>query len=288
MIQSGEILRVFQQIKSAGKVLYELDLEGYYPVYLERRLNYIAMRQGLKSGSMLLDYLVNQPTIVNEINHELNIGYTSFFRDPAFYLRTIGLLKRMSEQQSSIRIWHAGCSKGHEVYSLLMLLSENKLLERCRIYATDINYQHLQEAKRGIVRTEEIKSAIGNYLAAGGKNHINSYFNVIGSEALLKNTLLSKICFGHHDLGNDDPFQHFDFIICRNVLIYYQAFYQKKIIKCLYESLTPNGYLGLSPSENIDTHCHDLELKCYDQHSRIYRRTMATDVMVPGKKIKNI
>ena len=276
MIHRGEVTPLFNHIKSAGKVLYELDLDSYYPLYLERRLNHIAIRQGISSGSMLLDYLVNQPKIVAEIKHELHIGYTRLYRDPSFYIRTIGILKRLSEQQSTIRIWHAGCSKGHEVFSLLILLKENSLLEKCRIYATDINLKHLEEAKKGIIRIDEIKSSIGSYLASGGTNHINQYFNLSGSDALLKNHLLSKICFAKHDLGKDEPFHTFDFIICRNVLIYYQPYYQKKIINCLYDSISPNGFIGLSPAENIDSHCTDIDLSCYDQHCRIYRRTGQT------------
>ena len=66
------------------------------------------------------------------------------FRDPRFFLafrqRAVPLLRTYP----FIRIWHAGCSTGEEVYSLAILLQEEGLYDRCRIYATDMNEVVLQ------------------------------------------------------------------------------------------------------------------------------------------------
>ncbi len=275
MINPTDLQRTGNIIREAGKILYDLDFNGYHQLYLERRLNYLALRLGINKGSAMIDMLVNQPALVDELKKELNIGYTAFFRDPGFFLRMTELIRRKLEHQKTIHIWHAGCSKGHEVYSLIMLLNEQGLSERCRIYATDINPSHLYEAERGIIPFTEFQAGIKPYLTAGGNEHIGKHFTISGDKAIFRHDLLRKIKFGNHDLGKDTPFQKFDFILCRNVLIYYQAFYQKKLLKCISSSLLDEGYLGLSPAEKIENSTEQYSLSCFDYHLNIYKKVSA-------------
>lgn len=273
MISPSELQRTGSIFREAGKVLYDLDFDGYRQLYLERRLNHIALRHGITKGSAMVDLLVNQPGLVDELRKELNIGYTTFFRDPGFFLRATEIIRRKLENQKTVHIWHAGCSKGHEVYSLIMLLQEQGLVERCRIYATDINPSHLQEAERGVISIDDLQAGIKPYLTSGGTDHIGNHFTVTGDTAIFRHDLLSRIKFGRHDLGKDAPFQQFDFISCRNVFIYYQPFYQKKLLKCITSSLLEDGFLGLSSSEKIEDSLSAFNLSCYDHHLNIYKKS---------------
>lgn len=272
MISPTDLQRTSSIFREAGKVLYDVNLDGYHQLYLERRLNHLALRHGITKGSAMVDLLVNQPGLVDELKKELHIGYTTFFRDPAFFLRATELIRRKLDQQNTVHIWHAGCSRGHEVYSLIMLLKEQELLDRCIIYATDINPKHLAEAERGIVSTDDILTAVKPYLTSGGNHHIGHHFTISGSKAIFRHELLRKIKFGRHDLGKDLPFQQFDFISCRNVFIYYQSFYQKKLLQCITASLKEEGYLGLSPAEKLEDCEAAFNLNCFDYHLNIYKK----------------
>lgn len=285
MISQSELQRTGTILREAGMELYNTDFKGYHQLFLERRLNHIALRLGITKGSTLVDLLVNQPGIIEALKKEIHIGYTTFFRDPGFFLRAIELIRRKLDQQKIVHIWHAGCSKGYEVYSLVMLLHEQGLVRNCRIYATDINTAHLAQAEKGIVPIADLHAGIRPYLTAGGTHHIGQHFTATKNEAIFRHDLLRKIKFGHHDLGKDKPFQQFDFIFCRNVFIYYQPFYQKKLLQCISNSLMNEGYLGLSPTENIEENCAEFSLTCFDNHLNIYKKSEMCKTLLNKDKI---
>jgi chemotaxis protein methyltransferase CheR len=272
MITAGELHRARIEIREVAKELYNLDLKGSHHLFLERRLNHLAMRYGIRKGSVLLDFLLNKPDMADEIRKEFNIGYTRLYRDPAFFLKTVTLIRKKIEKQGIAHIWHAGCSKGHEVYSLIILLEEAGILNECRIYATDINPEALSLAKKGIVPLTDIQQGIRDYLSAGGRLHLGRHFTVSHHSAILKSGLLNKIKFAKHDLSKDAIFQKFDFIFCRNVFIYYQPFFQKKLLSRLTEALHPGGFLGMTPGESIDEMGRELKLKSFDNHLNIYQK----------------
>lgn len=270
MINAGELYRARIEIREVARELYNLDLKGYHDLFLERRLNHLAMRYGIRKGSLLLDFLLNKPDMADEIRKELNIGYTRLYRDPAFFLKIVQLIRKKIEKQGIAHIWHAGCSRGHEVYSLIIRLEEEGLLKDCRIYATDVNPDALTQAKKGIIPLTDIQQGIRDYLYAGGKSHLGQHFHFSHGSAFLKNGLLNKIKFARHDLSKDAIFQKFDFILCRNVFIYYQPFFQKKLLTRISEGLLPGGFLGMTPGESIDEMARELQLKSFDKHLNIY------------------
>lgn len=272
MITAGELHRVRIEIREIARELYDLELKGYHHLFLERRLNHLAMRYGISKGSVLLDFLLNKPGMADEIRKEFNIGYTRLYRDPAFFLKSITLIRKKIEQQGIAHIWHAGCSKGHEVYSMIILLEEQGLLKDCRIYATDINQEALAHAKKGILPLTDIQQAIRDYLSAGGRSHLGRNFTFSHESALIKTGLLNKIKFARHDLSKDAIFQKFDFVFCRNVFIYYQPFFQKKLLARITEALHPGGFLGMTPGESVDEIGRDLPLKSFDRHLNIYQK----------------
>ncbi|MBK7682651.1 MAG: hypothetical protein IPJ26_09405 [Bacteroidetes bacterium] len=176
----------------------------------------------------------------------------------------------MQLKKGGIRIWHTGCSNGSEAYSLAILLKEENILDKCTIYATDINQKALSDAKRGVLSIKDIQSTIGDYLTAGGKYHLTEYFNLNGENAVLKTSILNPIQFGKHELGKDHPFHEFDIIICRNMLIYYQNFHQQKLVNAMKNSLCKGGYLGLSNCESLEG-IADPQLKLIDSGQNIYQ-----------------
>lgn len=270
MIETIALSRTDLEIKKIVKELYAVNLDGYHELYLERRLTHYFQKKGIDHPSMIRDLVINQPHITQELQRELQITYTRLFREPSFFRKAVQLAKALQHKKSGIRIWHTGCSNGSEAYSLAILLKEENILDKCTIYATDINRKALTDAKRGVLSIKDIQSTINDYLIAGGKHHLTEYFNLNGESAVLKTSILNQIQFGKHELGKDHSFQEFDIIICRNMLIYYQNFHQQKLVEAMKNSLCKGGYIGLSNCESLEG-IADTQLKLIDSGQNIYQ-----------------
>ena len=173
------------------------------------------------------------------------------FRDPPFYKVLREKIFPQLATYPIIKIWHAGCATGEEAFSLAILLHEEKLLERCRIYATDLNTVNLDTARKGIIPLNNMKQYTGNYHRSGGKNDFSSYYTARYDYVLINKEIRKNISFSHHNLASDTIFNEFQLILCRNVLIYFNPVLQNKVINLLYQSLTPFGYLALGMKESL-------------------------------------
>ena len=150
-----------------------------------------------------------------------------------------------------IKIWHAGCSTGEEVYSMAILLKEYNLLDKSIIYATDINQTVLDVAKSGKYNLDSFKENENNYRESGGNKNLSDYYTVLNGEVLMNDELKSKIIFSTHNLVSDNAFNQFDLIICRNVLIYFNKSLQDKVLQLFYNSLTKKGMLAIGSKETL-------------------------------------
>jgi chemotaxis protein methyltransferase CheR len=119
-----------------------------------------------------------------------------------------------------IRIWHAGCSTGEEVYSMAIVLQEAGLYDRCRIYATDMNELVLKKAKAGIFPLKQMQEYTQLYHQAGGRKAFSEYYTAAYENAIFGASLKDNMVFAHHNLATDTSFNEFNVILCRNVLIY--------------------------------------------------------------------
>lgn len=271
MIGTIELRRTTIEIREIVKELFGFQLDGYHQLYLERRLNYISLKHGIRKASLLKDLIINDPKLAKELRKEVNISYTRLFRDPEFFKEIITLVRNQIQTTGQARIWHIGCAQGYEAYSLAILLSEELLLENCKIYASDANIHALVQAKMGIIDLKELQLGSKEYLFAGGKLHLRNYFHTSASSAILDKKILNNIIFAHHELGKDNSFQEFDIILCRNLLIYYQPYYQKRLYQSMKESLKPGGYIGLSNCESLIDFVDEDEIETINKDQNIYR-----------------
>src|SRR5262249_48242192 len=156
-----------------------------------------------------------------------------------------------------IRIWHTGCSTGEEAYSMAILLREEGLYDRCRIYATDMNEAVLKQARAGIFPINRMREYTNNYLNAGGKCSFSEYYTSDYDSAIFNASLRTNMVFSQHNLAMDRSFNEFHVILCRNVLIYFNKTLQARVHELLYESLTKLGVLGLGHQESIRFNPHE-------------------------------
>jgi len=253
---------------------YGFDFRSYAYASIRRRLWKRIEEEGLSTVSELQNIVLHDPDMMEKLLLDLSINVTAMFRDPTFY--------RVFRQQviphlrtyPFIRVWHAGCATGEEVYSMAILLEEEGLYERSRIYATDINEVVLQKAKSGIFPLDRMQEYTENYIAAGGKRSFSDYYIAKYDGALFSPSLTKNVVFSQHNLVTDRSFSEFNVILCRNVLIYFDKTLQARVLTLFYDSLATFGILALGSKESLRFSPYE---ECYEQINgpeKIYRKVM--------------
>lgn len=231
--------------------LYGYDFSDYSRASLRRRITRLFTLDHFPSFAELRHRLRNDPNYFKRFVEEITVNVTEMFRDPTFYqaLRTEILPKLGTHPH--IRIWHAGCSTGEEVYSLAILLKEANLLSKSLLYATDLNPNALDKARSGIFPIANMKLYSENYMASGGREDFSSYYSANYDGVKFDESLSKRMVFSAHNLVSDSSFNEFNLIICRNVLIYFDKKLQDRVFELFDKSLSPLSYLALGSKETI-------------------------------------
>ena len=252
---------------------YGFDFRSYAYSSLKRRLWKRIQAEGLHSISALQDRVLHDPFMMEKLLLDLSINVSAMYRDPTFYKSFRELVVPVLRTYPFVRIWHAGCSTGEEVYSMAILLEEEGLYDRSRIYATDINEVVLQTAKSGIYPVEKMQEYTQNYLRAGGTRSFSDYYVAKYDAAIFSSSLTRNVVFSQHNLVTDRSFAEFNVILCRNVMIYFDRKLQDRVHSLFYESLVPFGFMCLGSKESLRfskfEDCYD----AVDDRNKIYRRT---------------
>jgi chemotaxis protein methyltransferase CheR len=251
---------------------YGFDFRAYAYASIRRRLWKRIEEERLPSMSALQERVLHEPAMMEKLLLDLSINVTAMFRDPSFYVSFRQHVVPLLRTYPFIRIWHAGCSTGEEVYSMAMLLREEGLYDRSRIYATDINEVVLQRAKAGIFPLERMQEYTENYMRAGGKRSFSEYYTAKYGGALFDQSLTKNVVFSQHNLVTDRSFSEFNVILCRNVLIYFDKTLQSKVHSLFYDSLAMFGVLVLGSKETLRFMSHE---ECYQQMAppeKIFRK----------------
>src|SRR3954447_11260681 len=170
---------------------YGYDFREYARGSIKRRIWRRVEEEGLANVSELQARVLHHPACMERLLVDLSINVTSMFRDPTFYAAVRTKVVPMLRTYPFLRIWNAGCSTGEETYSLAILLHEEGLGERTRIYATDINDVVLQRAKEGMFPLDKMREYTQNYIKAGGSASFSDYYKVIGDRARFDRELAS-------------------------------------------------------------------------------------------------
>lgn len=230
---------------------YGYDFSGYSKASFKRRVERLYNLDGFNSFSELLSRLRSDPYYFSQMVEEITVNVTEMFRDPLFYKVLRNEILPILATKPFIRIWHAGCSTGEEVFSMGILLKEANLLHKSLLYATDINSEVLNSAKKGVFPLRMMKQYSENYIVSGGTSDFSQYYTANYSLAKFGDDLSEKMVFSQHNLVSDRSFNEFDLILCRNVLIYFDKPLQDRVLNLFDESLSKLGYLALGTKESI-------------------------------------
>jgi chemotaxis protein methyltransferase CheR len=251
---------------------YGFDFRGYAPSSLKRRLWRRAYAEKVDSMSALQERVLHDPAVMERLLLDLSINVTSMFRDPTFYAALRTKVVPLLKTYPFVRIWTAGCSTGEETWSLAILLREEGLAGRTRIYATDINDRVIERARAGVFPLEKMRDYTENYIHSGGTNEFSRYYTADGDAARFDPSLLDEVVFAQHNLVSDGAFNQFNLIICRNVMIYFGKSLQDRVHALFYESLESLGILALGRKESIRFSSQE---DCYaelDAQEKLYRK----------------
>jgi chemotaxis protein methyltransferase CheR len=248
------------------------DFRSYARSSLERRILKRVVDEGLPSVTALHDCVLASPDALDRLLADLSINVTSMFRDPSFWRAIRRSVVPLLRKLPFVRIWHPGCATGEEVYSMAIVLAEEGLLDRARLYATDIKNAVLNQASRGVFPLENMREYTGAYLAAGGAASLSNYYRVRDDAACFSETLRDKIVFGHHNLVTDPPLSTFDLVLCRNVLIYFDQVLKDRVLVSFDDCLFENGFLCFGRCESLRFSAVEDRYDSLDAAERIYRR----------------
>ena len=263
----------------------ELLLEGLYRAYgfdfreysrssLKRRILELMRAENLGTVSALQDKVLHDGGCLERLLLGLSVHATSMFRDPSFYVTFRRKVVPLLRTYPTVQIWIAGCSTGEEVYSLAILLQEEHLYERCRIYATDISQAVLRKARDGIFPLSAMREYTSNYHQSGGANEFSDYYTAQYDSVIFSSALKSNLVFSEHNLATDGSFNEFQVILCRNVMIYFNKDLQARVHNLLYDSLSMFGVFGLGNKESLKFTPRAAFYQHLNDHDKLYRKVM--------------
>ena len=248
------------------------DFRNYARASFKRRLNNMVRYAEVNHISELQDKVLHDKTFFDRFLQEMSISVTEMFRDPAYYLALRSKVIDILKTYPFVKIWHAGCSTGEEVYSMAILLHEENFLGKTQIYATDYNPHSLEMAREGVYLQKDMEQYNQNYVDAGGKSSLKDYYFCKYKSVKIHDFLKKNITFAHHNLVTDTSFGEMHIIVCRNVLIYFDKKLQARVYKLFNESLVHDGFLCLGTKESLNFPESQLSFDRFSSKEKIYRK----------------
>jgi len=254
---------------------YGYDFRSYARASIERRIRQFMVKEGCATIAEMIPKLLHDAVFFSHLARYFSISVTELFRDPWAYQvireKVIPLLKTWPH----VKIWHAGCATGEEVYSLAIVLKEEGVYDRVTIYATDFNDEALERAREGIYGLDKIQEATRNYQRTGGTGSFSEYYHARYQAAAMDSSLKKRMVFSGHNLATDSLFGEMHLIFCRNVLIYFNRDLQNRVLGLFTESLVHGGFLCLGSKEDLrfTDVCDRFEV--VDDRARIYKKKEA-------------
>lgn len=254
---------------------YGYDFHDYSPAHVKRRVLQRARLLGCDDVNALRERVQREPETALRLLRDLSINVTEMFRDPDFYVTLREHVMPVLKTWSYLKIWHAGCSTGEEVYSMAILLQEEGLQERVQIYATDFNEFALEHARQGIYPAEQMKKFAQNYQRTRPKAAFADYYTAQYDSAIMAASLKKNIVWANHNLVTDQVFAETQLVVCRNVLIYFNARLQNRVLGLFHASLANGGFLALGKKESVHFSAYATAFQEVQKGQKVYRKRYA-------------
>lgn len=251
---------------------YRHDFRHYARPTLRRRLSQALDAFRCDSLSMLQHRVLRDASLLAQVLRYLTVQVSDLFRDPGFYQAVRTRVVPFLQTYPSLKVWVAGCSTGEEVYSLAILLEEEGLLQRTIVYATDVSTEALRAAELGVYKIDRGQDFSRNYQRAGGKRTLSDYYTAAYDGVAFDRRLRANVVFSDHSLATDSVFAEVHLVMCRNVLIYFDAELRDRAVGLFRESLIRKGFLALGAKESLRSSVHGASFATLDRDHRLYTK----------------
>ncbi|WP_027183679.1 CheR family methyltransferase [Desulfovibrio inopinatus] len=252
--------------------VYEYDLREYSRAHVRRRLRFFLSETDFNSGASMLARLLDDANLFRSFLARFSVNVTELFRDPMFYAVFRNKVVPWLRSYAYLKVWLAGCATGEEAYSMAIVLTEEGLIDRCRIYATDFDSNALAKARLGWYDVKDARVFSKNYLLGGGQHDAVDYYHITQGAMVMNPVLRKRIVFAEHNLITDTLFGEMHCIACRNVMIYFKKSRKEKTLEMFDKSLVPGGFFCLGPKEGLQGTTLDRRFDVVDAGQRIYRK----------------
>jgi len=260
---------------------YGYDFRDYEPSALRRRISEAMLAGRVSTISRFQEKVLREPAFLERFLRAFCNTGLSMFSDCGFYQAFRAKVVPQLRTYPFVRIWHAGCSTGEEVYSLAILLQEEDVYQRTRIYATDLSEDAVRQARIGSFRKSAANEFAANYQKAGGKRSLSDYFKKKGDRLLIAPSLKKNIVFSEHNLATDGSFNEFQVIVCRDVLGSFNHRLRERVDRLIYDSLSRFGVLALGAAQSLETMPYEDHYALLDEGSRLYQKNGSS--VIPGE-----
>jgi chemotaxis protein methyltransferase CheR len=264
-----------QLLLQAIYLKYGYDFRNYAKASVRRRVEHFMKKENLTNFAEAQHKTLYEVSFFERLLLELSVNVTEMFRDPNFYRSFRQNVVPFLKKQPFLKIWHAGCASGEEVYSMAILLKEEGLYNKSQIYATDMNQVILNQAKEGIYLINRLKLYTENYQKSGGKESFSDYYIAHYDHVVMNKSLKENILFSDHNLATDGVFGEMHVIFCRNVLIYFNRDLQNRALGLFNDSLINHGILCLGSKESIRFSEHSNIFVDVDKDEKIYAKEIS-------------
>jgi chemotaxis protein methyltransferase CheR len=252
--------------------VYGHDFRDYAEASLRRRITQWLSGSNFETLSCAQSQLLRDPALFEKLLRGITVNVSEMFRDPSFFMALRKLVVPYLKTYPFIKIWHAGCASGEEVYSMAILLQEEGLKGRFRIYATDIDEEVIRKAQEGIYPLQDMQRFTKNYQLAGGCASFSDYYTARYNRAILSPSLRDNLVFATHNLAVDADFGEMNLILCRNVMIYFNPTLKNRVLGLFHKSLMPGGFLCLGSKESLEHRQITTSYEEIQPKSQIYRK----------------
>ncbi|MBU3004599.1 chemotaxis protein CheB [Paraglaciecola arctica] len=249
---------------------HDIDFSLYKPNTVKRRIERRMRIHDIEDLQEYADMLVEHPQEAKTLTKEMLIGVTHFFRDvEAFDCLQHHVIPKIFDKTPSnetIRVWTAGCSSGEEAFSIAMLFDEERQrrnsAHEIKIFASDVDANAIKEASSGVFSI--------NIATDVNAERLDRYFVRSKAGFTVSSKLRNLVVFANHNLLKDPPFSNCQLVVCRNLMIYFQAKAQQNVLAMMQFSLRKDGYLFLGSSETLGD--FQKNFKPINERYRIYQK----------------
>jgi chemotaxis protein methyltransferase CheR len=270
-------IKDLKRVSDALKESSCIDFSNYAFSSFKRRIVRFQQINKIRDFDEFIERIKTDLVFTDTLIKEITVNVTEMFRDPSFWITLRDTILPRLSNQASLKIWHAACSTGEEVYSMAILLSESGLLKKAKIYATDLNTDVLKVAEKGVYPTKNQDTNTKNYEFFGGTRILADYYTVTDNNVVFDRKLTENVKFSCHNLAQDGPVSTFDLILCRNVLIYFNSELQEKVIQSFNESMSVGSFLGIGSKESIRWCKYARYFEEVSLEEKIYRKAVESN-----------